>query len=60
MKISRKALDSMTILGLGIALFGIGFGIRASTKIAYVLYGLAAIYTVLAILNLYQKKSKID
>ena len=51
MKIPRKALDSITILGLGIALFGIGFGIRTSTKIAYVFYVLAAIYIVLAIIQ---------
>jgi len=56
MKIPRKALDSITILGLGIALFGIGFGIRTSTKIAYVFYILAAIYAILAIIQSLSKE----
>lgn len=52
MEISRKALDSMTILGLGIALFGIGFSIRISTKtLAYILYVLSAVYIVMAIIH---------
>ena len=56
MKIPQKALDSMTILGLGIALFGIGFGVRASTKIAYVLYAFAIIYIILSIIQSLSKE----
>ena len=57
MKISRKVLDSMTILGFGVTLFGVGFNLRTSTKFfAYVLYALAAMYGISAIIQCLPKE----